>query len=203
MRRVRECSDELFERELSHRVIGAFYGVYNVLGFGFLESVYRRALAIELTRRGFHVATEVPAEVRYDGELVGVFRADILVESRVVLELKAARKLSQADEMQVLNYLRATDLDLGFLLHFGPKPAFRRFIATQRDRAERNDSRSSASSASFASAGVRRDAARKSPLDPRPRTGTVLASFAAPRGSEAPCRSPAVPPFPASTSLTP
>lgn len=151
MRYIRECHDGLFERALSNRVIGAFYDVYNALGYGFLESVYRNAMARELTKRGFHVATEVQAEVRYDGEVVGQFRTDILVESRVVLELKAAQKLSQADEMQVLNFLRATDLELGMLLHFGPKPAFRRFVSTNPP-APGADSRSSASFAAFASA---------------------------------------------------
>lgn len=151
MRRIRECHDDLFERELSNRVIGAFYHVYNGLGYGFLESVYRRALARELVKRGFHVAEEVPAEVVFDGEVVGVFKADILVESRVVLELKAARTLGPADEMQVLNYLRATNLELGILLHFGPKPLFRRFVSTNLPR-RGADSRSFAASASFASA---------------------------------------------------
>ena len=150
MRQIRECHDGLFERELSHRIVGAFYDVYNALGYGFLEPVYRKALARELTTRGFHVATEVPAEVRYDGEVVGQFRADILVESRIVLELKASRTLASADEMQVLNYLRATDLELGILLHFGPKPAFRRFVSTNSP-SRRVHSRSFASSASSVS----------------------------------------------------
>ena len=157
MRRIRECHDGLFEGELSHRVIGTFYDVYNALGYGFLESVYRKSLALELTRRGFHVAEEVPVEVRYGGQLVGTFRADLLVESRLVLELKASQKLTQADEMQVLNYLRATDLELGILLHFGPKPAFRRFVSTH-SLARGADSRPSVSSASSASAGARRAA---------------------------------------------
>lgn len=162
MRRIRECHDDLFEGELSHRIIGAFYYVYNGLGYGFLESVYRRALARELTRRGLHVVVDAPAEVRFDGEVVGVFRSDILVESRIVLELKAARALSPADEIQVLNYLRATDLELGLLLHFGPKPQFRRFIDTRPVRRSgalggSGDSRRSVSSASSASPSARHD----------------------------------------------
>lgn len=155
MRRIRECHDGLFERELTHRVIGTFYDVYNALGYGFLESVYRNAFAMELTRRGFHVATEVPVEVKYDGQVVGLFRADVLVESRVVLELKACQKLTQADEMQVLNYLRATDLELGLLFHFGPRPAFRRFIAT-RPPGTQQDPRAFIASASSASRTPRR-----------------------------------------------
>ena len=118
MRRIRECHDGLFESELTHRVIGTFYDVYNTLGYGFLESVYARSMVLELTRRGFEVATQASAEVRYQGDIVGTFRADIIVESRLVLELKAARSLTPADEMQVLNYLRATDLELGLVAPF-------------------------------------------------------------------------------------
>lgn len=155
MRRIRECHDGLFERELTHRVIGTFYDVYNTLGYGFLESVYRSAFAIELTRRGIHVAEEVPVDVLYDGEVVGIFRADLLVESRLVLELKSCQKLTSADEMQVLNYLRATELELGLLFHFGPKPAFRRFISSPAGSIALNP-RPSLSSVSSASAALRR-----------------------------------------------
>ena len=169
MRRIRECHDGLFERELTHRVIGTFYDVYNALGYGFLESVYRSAFAIELTRRGIHVAVEVPVDVVYEGEVVGIFRADLLVESRVVLELKACQKLTAADEMEVLNYLRATDLELGLLFHFGPKPAFRRFISGRLNSAQAH-SRRLQSSASSASAVARRDGSRERarPTSPTP-----------------------------------
>jgi GxxExxY protein len=152
MPRIRECHDGLFESELTHRVIGTFYDVYNTLGYGFLESVYVRSMVLELSRRGFEVAAQVSADVRYRGDIVGTFRADIVVESRLVLELKATRSLTPVDEMQVLNYLRATDLELGLLLHFGPKPAFRRFVSTRGARM--NDQRSSASSASPAVSAV-------------------------------------------------
>ena len=152
MRRIRECHDGLFESELTHRVIGTFYDVYNTLGYGFLESVYARSMVIELARRGFEVAAQASADVRYRGDVVGTFRADIIVESRLVLELKAAKSLTPADEMQVLNYLRATDLELGLLLHFGPKPAFRRFVSTGSVRGV--DPRSSASSAAPAVSAV-------------------------------------------------
>lgn len=169
MHRIRECHDGLFERELTNRVVGAFYHVYNSLGYGFLESVYRTALARELTKRGFHVATEVPAEVTYDGEVVGVFTADILVESRVVLALTASRTMGLADEMQVLNYLRATDLELGMLLHFGPRPVVRRFISTN-GAARGADSRTLPPSATFASgpAPGRRHPAPAQPLIAEP-----------------------------------
>lgn len=129
MHRIRECHEGLFARELTSRVIRTFHVVHDVLGPGFLESVYRRSLAHELTKRGFHVAMEVPAEVRYDGAVVGEFRVDILVESTLVLELRAARKLGPADERQLLNYLNAAGLEIGLLLHFGRTPAFRRVVA--------------------------------------------------------------------------
>lgn len=184
MRRIRECHDDLFEGELSHRIIGAFYYVYNGLGYGFLESVYRRALARELTRRGLNVAVDVPAEVRFDGEIVGVFKSDILVETRIVLELKAARALSPADEMQVLNYLRATDLELGILLHFGPKPQFRRFINTRPGRRRGQSgvgghSRAFASLASSASPRPRRTDPESA--SPRPRRDDTRTPITAPR----------------------
>jgi GxxExxY protein len=129
-RRVRECYETLFEEALTRRVIGAFYDVYNALGYGFLESVYKTALERELLERGLTVVREAGAEVRYKGAVVGVFRADLLVESRVVVELKACRRLDSAHPAQLMNYLRATDLEVGLLLHFGPRPAFQRFIAT-------------------------------------------------------------------------
>ncbi|MBA3889476.1 MAG: GxxExxY protein [Gemmatimonadaceae bacterium] len=171
MRRIRECHDGLFERELTHRVIGTFYDVYNELGYGFLESVYARSMMLELERRGFKVAAQVPAEVRYSGEVVGMFRADLVVESRLVLQLKASKSLGPADEMQVLNYLRATDLELGLLLHFGPRPAFRRLIATRS--APLPDSRSSASSVSSASAAAVRIDPASAPSGGPPRAASA------------------------------
>ncbi len=151
-RQVRECYETLFEEAITRRVIGAFYDVYNSLGYGFLESVYANALAIELVERGLHVVREARAEVRYKGEVVGMFRADLLVESRVVVELKASRHLDPAHGRQLINYLRSTDLEVGLLLHFGPRASFQRFISSNAFvRAERHP-RSFASSASSACA---------------------------------------------------
>ena len=90
-RRVRECHVALFEEALTERIIGAFYDVYNALGYGFLESVYKSALQREMVDRGLHVVREAGAEVRYKGDVVGLFKADLLVESRVVVELNGAR----------------------------------------------------------------------------------------------------------------
>jgi GxxExxY protein len=128
--RVKECYEALFEEALTRKIIGAFYDVYNALGYGFLESVYANALAREIVSRGLHVVREAGAEVLYKGEVVGNFRIDLLVESRVVVELKACEKLDKSHHAQLINYLRATDLEVGLLLHFGPRPTFERFIAT-------------------------------------------------------------------------
>ncbi len=117
------------EWKLAHAVVGTFYETYNTLGFGFLESVYCRALAMELRRRNFAVSTEVPLEVRYQGEEVGFFRLDRLVEHRLAVELKASALLGPADKRQLWNYLRASSLDVGLLLHVGPKPAFHRLVS--------------------------------------------------------------------------
>lgn len=149
-RRVRECYETLFEEALTRRIIGAFYDVYNALGYGFLESVYASALEYEIVSRGLQVVREAGAEVLYKGRTVGLFRADLLVESRVVVELKACRKLDPAHPAQVINCLRATDLEVGLLLHFGPRPGFQRFIATNDHPGARKLRHASASSVSSA-----------------------------------------------------
>ncbi len=117
----------LKERDLTARVIGVFYEVYNELGHGFLESVYEGALEIALRQAGLGVLRQSPIEVRFRGIVVGEFRADLIVEGRVVVELKAAKSIDPAHEAQVLNYLRATPIEVGLLLNFGPKPEFKRF----------------------------------------------------------------------------
>lgn len=135
---------------LTEKVIGMFYRVYNSLGYGFAESVYSRALELELVRAGLHVVSEAPVEVRYRGEVVGSFRADILVESCLVLELKTSAALAKPDWMQLLNYLRCTDLEVGLLLHFGPRPTVKRLVAANTfpgsvdQRSSRSPSASSA-----------------------------------------------------------
>lgn len=117
---------KLAHRELTEAILGAFFGGYNELGYGFLESVYGRAMSIALTERGLMARSQVPLDVIFRGRHVGTFRADLMVNSVVILELKAARVLDPAHEAQLLNYLRATDLEVGLLLNFGPKPSFRR-----------------------------------------------------------------------------
>lgn len=111
---------------LTRTIIGVFFDVYNELGFGFLESVYREAMAIALRAVGLHVEKEFTVQARFRGRVVGGFKADIVVNGSVIVELKAARVLDQSHEAQTLNYLRAGILEVGLLLNFGPKPQFKR-----------------------------------------------------------------------------
>ena len=114
--------------ELTDAIIGVFYEVYNELGFGFLESVYRKALCMALIEKGLRVESEVATSVFFRGEKVGDFRADLIVNQIVLLELKTAEKIVRAHEAQVLNYLRSTTLELGLILNFGPQPQIRRLV---------------------------------------------------------------------------
>jgi GxxExxY protein len=122
-------AQSLVHGDLTREIIGGFYEVYNTFGYGFLESVYSRALYLELTSRGLHVQREVPIDVYYKGQRVGKFRVDMLVEYRVVIETKASRWVVQADRDQLLNCLRSSCLEVGLLLHFGPRPRFHRRVA--------------------------------------------------------------------------
>lgn len=123
-----EKADFYKHKELTEQVICCFYSVYNVLGYGFLEKVYENALLIELERRGISAAAQTPIQVRYAGQVVGDYVADIVVENTLLLEIKAAKNLLAEHEAQLLNYLKATDKEVGLLLNFGPKPEVRRKI---------------------------------------------------------------------------
>lgn len=122
---------DLLERELTHSVIGAFYDAYRKLGYGFLESIYAAALERELRRRGHDVLREHAVRVLYDGEEIGFQRVDMVVDGRVIVEIKSTELLARAAERQLFNYLRATTLQVGLLLHFGPTPRFYRLVNTQ------------------------------------------------------------------------
>jgi GxxExxY protein len=113
---------------LTERIIGVFYEVYNELGFGFLESVYREAMRIALGQAGLLVEAEVPVPVSFRGRPVGVFRADLVVDRRVVIELKTAVSIDKAHEAQVLHYLRASTMEIGLVMNFGPDARFRRIV---------------------------------------------------------------------------
>jgi GxxExxY protein len=104
--------------ELTERIIGCAYRVYNTMGFGFLESVYENCMMIELERAGLKAESQVPIEVMYDGQPVGQFMADIVVEDSVIVELKSVRRPTKAHEAQVVNYLTGTGKPVGLLLNF-------------------------------------------------------------------------------------
>ena len=112
--------------ELIRKVIGAAYKVHNTLGTGFLESVYEKALMIELKKDGLEVKRQSKMSVIYEGEVIGDFYADILVESRLILELKTVEKFSKSHDRQLINYLVATGIDDGLLINFGESVQVRR-----------------------------------------------------------------------------
>jgi GxxExxY protein len=126
---------QLIEEALTGSVIGAFYEVYNTLGFGFLESIYVTALERELVARGHSVGREVPIRVRYKGEELGLQRIDMLVDEKLIVEVKSTYELHKAAPRQVFNYLRATNLEVGLLLFFGPQPSFFRLISSNKQSA--------------------------------------------------------------------
>jgi GxxExxY protein len=114
--------------EISERIIKAFYKVYNTLGYGFLEKVYENALFIELSSMGLFVEKQKHIKVYYEGKEVGEYFADLKVENSIIIELKAAEGLYEEHEYQLINYLKATDIEVGLLLNFGKKPEFKRKV---------------------------------------------------------------------------
>ncbi len=119
---------ELLHSDITDRIIKAYYAVHNKLGYGFLEKVYQNALCIELRKMGFRVEKQKPIKVSYDSEIVGEYYADVIVNDLVILELKAAEGLVEEHERQLLNYLKATEIEVGLLLNFGVKAQFKRKI---------------------------------------------------------------------------
>jgi GxxExxY protein len=121
--------------ELTDAIIAVFYEVYNELGSGFLESIYHQAMKIALMEKGMEVAIEVPVSVFFRQQKVGDFRADLVVNNLVLLELKALQSIEKIHEQQILHYLKATSLEVGLLLNFGPNPQIRRSVF---DNAQKN-----------------------------------------------------------------
>lgn len=115
---------KLVEEQITYSVIGAFFKVYNALGFGFLEHLYVMALERELRAQGHRVAREVGVCVMYNGEELGNQRLDMIVDDKVIVETKSTYDLHKAAQRQVYNYLKATRLEVGLLLHFGPEPRY-------------------------------------------------------------------------------
>jgi GxxExxY protein len=114
--------------EITDRIIGCFYEVYNELGHGFLESVYREALTVALEAAGLRVQREAPIPVWFKGHTVGEYRADLLVDGLVIVEIKVARALEPSHEAQLIHYLKATRVEVGLLLNFGPRPYVKRVV---------------------------------------------------------------------------
>ena len=123
---------------ITDKILGVFYEVYNELGHGFIESVYHRSLVLALKSVGLNVCSKVPIPVWFRGTRVGRFEADILVENCILLELKAARMLDSSHRAQLMNYLRATEIEVGLLLNFGEKPEFKRVIFDNLKKQTRN-----------------------------------------------------------------
>ncbi|MBI9085436.1 MAG: GxxExxY protein [Desulfobacterales bacterium] len=116
----RRRDNPMEKEDLTHKVIGCAYQVYNTLGFGFLESVYRKAMVVELEAGGIRTEQESPLRVAYRDQIVGDFFVDLLVEGELIVELKSLERLGKVHETQLVNYLVATGNEIGLLINFGP-----------------------------------------------------------------------------------
>ena len=125
---MNEETEDYKHSELTNAVICCFYTVYNALGYGFLEKVYENALLIELTKRGINAVAQRPIKVYYNEAIVGEYFADILVEETLLIEIKAAKSLAPEHHAQLLNYLKATEIEVGLLLNFGVEPEIKRKV---------------------------------------------------------------------------
>jgi len=121
-------TDSFKYKEITDIILRSFYETYNEIGDGFLESVYENALYIVLTGYGLCVERQKNISVFFRGKEIGDFKADLIVNEKVIVELKAVRTLNPAHEAQLINYLKATNIEVGFLLNFGRKPEFKRFV---------------------------------------------------------------------------
>ena len=129
---------KLLHKDLTDIILKTFYEVYNELGYGFLENVYQNALLIELRNKGLNVVPQKRIKVYYKGYEVGDYFADLIVEEKIILELKAADYIVEQFENQIVNYLRGTDCEVGLLLNFGKKPEFRRKIFENKRKIRKN-----------------------------------------------------------------
>jgi GxxExxY protein len=117
-------------QELTGQVIQCAFKVHKILGFGFLENIYQNALLIELEKNGLKAVKEAPIQVSYDGRVIGEYIADVLVEDRIILELKSVKEFHPAHEAQLVNYLKATGLEIGLLINFGERVEIKRKVLT-------------------------------------------------------------------------
>lgn len=123
-----QTNEQFRHSELTKSIIGVFYEVYNELGYGFLESVYENSLCLALREKGLDVHQQIAIPVWFRGNQVGDFVADIMVNRAVLLELKTTRSIDQSHMAQLLNYLKATQIEVGLVLNFGPRAEFKRAV---------------------------------------------------------------------------
>ena len=124
-------STNYLHSDITGAILKAFFNVYNEIGIGFLEKVYENSMLVELDNLGYEARSQYPIEVYYREELVGSYYADLLVENKVIVEIKATECLSDAHEAQLVNYLRATEFEVGILLNFGKTPQHKRKVLTK------------------------------------------------------------------------
>ena len=128
--RIHTDFQDLKYKTLTQAIIAIFFKVYNKLGYGFLEKVYENALMYEFKKAEIPAVSQSPIKVIYEGEVIGEYFADLIIDDLVIVELKAAEFTSDSHENQLINYLKATEIEVGLLLNFGKKPEFRRKIYT-------------------------------------------------------------------------
>ena len=126
--------DNLLHSDITGRTIKAFYKVYNILGYGFLEKVYENAMAFELGDDNLFVQTQLPIKVFYGGRKAGEYFADLVIENKVIVEIKTASVIDKAHEAQLLNYLKATDIEVGLILNFGQNAEYRRKVFSNQKK---------------------------------------------------------------------
>jgi len=123
----------MLHSQLTGQIIKSYYKVYNELGYGFLEKIYEKAMYVELKKLGLKCTTQFPIKVYYNEICVGKYYADLLVDKKVILELKATERLCREHELQLINYLKATNIEIGLLLNFGKEPEFKRKIYSNKN----------------------------------------------------------------------
>lgn len=129
---------DFLHKRLSDAILKIYYEVYNTLGYGFLEKVYQNAMCLELKNQGYNVEAQKQIKVYYKGIVVGEYYADLIIDETIILELKACECLMDAHKAQLINYLKATDIEVGLLLNFGETPEFKRFIYTNNRKSLNN-----------------------------------------------------------------
>jgi len=139
-------TDRFKYKETTDIIFRSFYETYNELRDGFLESVYENALYIVLTGYGLRVERQKDISVFFRGKVIGDFKADLIVNEKIIVELKAVRTLAPAHEAQLINYLKATNIEVGLLLNFGRKPEFKRFVFDNKRKNISDDQRKSVAS---------------------------------------------------------